>query len=195
MKDHKIVNMNQPIGSTINFEIKNQNLPKIMTKNGSDDFQTPPEALKPLLPYLKKEWIIWECAAGKRYLVKSLVENDFNVIDTDITDSFSIDFLDPRLGVVACNWDCIITNPPFSKKNEFIEKCYELDKPFALLLPLAALETQRRQKQWKEGLQLIVLDKRLHFETPNNAKSHCWFASAWFTYKLNLPKDIIFGEI
>ena len=96
MKDHKIVNMNQPIGSTINFEIKNQNLPKIMTKNGSDDFQTPPEALKPLLPYLKKEWIIWECAAGKRYLVKSLMENDFNVIDTDITDSFSIDFLDPR---------------------------------------------------------------------------------------------------
>jgi len=24
----------------------------------SDDFQTPPEALEPLLPYLKKDWVI-----------------------------------------------------------------------------------------------------------------------------------------
>ena len=46
-----------------------------------------------------------------------------------------------------------------------------------------------------KGLQLIILDKRLHFETPNNAESHCWFASAWFTNGLNLPKDIMFGEL
>ena len=195
MKDDKIVNMNQPIGSTINFDIKNQNLPKIMTKNGSDDFQTPPEALKPLLPYLQNHWRIWECASGKGYLSAELKRNGFNVFESDLNvknDRCSrYDFLTYE----HLKTDCIITNPPFSKKNQFIERCYELGKPFALLLPLSALETQRRQKQWGKGLQLIVLDKRLNFETPDNTKSHCWFASAWFTHKLNLPKDIIFGEI
>jgi len=93
------------------------------------------------------------------------------------------------------NWDCSITNPPFSKKNEWIERSYELGKPFALLLPLAALETARRQAQWVKGLQLIILNKRLNFETPNNKDSHCWFASMWATWKLNLPKDIIFGKV
>jgi len=188
MKDHKIVNMNQPIG----FEIKNQNIPKIMTKDGSDDFQTPPIALKPLLPFLRKEWVIWECAAGKGNLVNELRKNDFKVVESDIKIGYHYDFINSDL---QFQYDCIITNPPFSKKNEFIERCYQLGKPFALILPLAALETQRRQKQWKKELQLIVLDKRLHFETPNNKASHCWFASAWFTYGLSLPKDIIFGEI
>jgi len=92
--------------------------------------------------------------------------------------------------------DCIITNPPFSKKNEFIERCYELKRPFALLLPFAALETGRRQKQWRKGLQLIIINKRLNFETPNNIKkSSAWFATAWFTNGFNLPKDIMFGEL
>lgn len=160
-----------------------------MTKNGADNFQTPPVALKPLFPFISKSWTIWESACGKGYLVDELVKNGYKVEASDVLTGGDYFINQPD------GWDCSITNPPFSKKNEWIERTYELDKPFALLLPLAGLETQRRQKQWKKGLQLIVLDKRLHFETPNNAKSHCWFASAWFTYKLNLPKDIIFGEI
>ena len=44
---------------------------KIPNRQGSpNDFQTPPEAIKPLLPYLKKDWLIWECACGKGNIVK-----------------------------------------------------------------------------------------------------------------------------
>ena len=54
-------------------------------KNGqSDDFQTPPEALTPLLPHIKKNWTIWECAAGDGNLVKVLRKEGFKVISTDI---------------------------------------------------------------------------------------------------------------
>jgi hypothetical protein len=29
-----------------------------LSRNGSDDFQTPPEAVLPLLPYLHPDWLI-----------------------------------------------------------------------------------------------------------------------------------------
>ena len=35
-----------------------------------DDFQTPPYALDPLLPFLKRDWVVWECACGKGNLVR-----------------------------------------------------------------------------------------------------------------------------
>jgi len=165
-----------------------QNLPKIMNKNGADDFQTPPSALNALLPYLDKEKVIWECASGKGNLVKALIEKGYVVFDSDIKQNPELNFLTFNISSA----EIIVTNPPFSLKNQFIERCYELGKPFALLLPLAALETAKRQAQWRKGLQLIVLKNRLHFETPNNKKSNCWFASAWFTHGLNLPSDLNF---
>ena len=162
-----------------------------MNKNGSDDFQTPPQALNPLIPYLDPYFAIWECAKGKGYIQDRLMDLGFDTFGTDIKDGKDFLTYTPDR-----EYDCIITNPPFSLKNEFIERCYELGKPFALLLPLAALETQRRQKQWKKGLQLILINKRINFETPNNKdKSGSWFATAWFTHGLDLPKDIIFGNI
>ena len=169
--------------------MKEQFLPNLLTKIGKDDFQTPPEALNPLIPYLNHRRVIWECAAGKGNLVNALRQDGFTVIATDILEG--TDFLTNNIPIAGY----IITNPPFSKKNEFIERCYELGKPFALLLPLRALETKRRQAQGKKGLQLIVLNKRLHFEQPGGGKSACWFPSAWFTNGLNLPKDIVFGEV
>mgnify|MGYP003394350000 CR=1 FL=1 len=33
-----------------------------MKQGSADDFQSPEEALNILVPYLKKEWMIWECA-------------------------------------------------------------------------------------------------------------------------------------
>src|SRR5574344_195369 len=41
-----------------------------LRQGSSDDFQTPPIALKPLLPYLKSDWRIWECACGNGNLVR-----------------------------------------------------------------------------------------------------------------------------
>ena len=156
----------------------------------ADDFQTPPEALKPLLPYLKKDWIIWECAAGKGNLEKGLKKVGFSKIKaTDILQGW--DFL---------NWspmyfDCIITNPPFSLKQEFLERCYQLKKPFALLLPLTTFETQKRQRLFKKyGLEVIFLPNRINFETPSGKGTGSWFATAWFTNWLNIGKQFIFAE-
>ncbi len=60
-------------------------------KESPDDFQTPLIALDPIIPYLKKEWKIWECAYGKGNLKKGLENAGFEVYGTDILGG--VDFL------------------------------------------------------------------------------------------------------
>jgi hypothetical protein len=158
-----------------------------MSRNGSDDFQTPPEALEPLLPYLHTDWTIWEPACGKGYLAQGLRQAGLTVIATDKKDGR--DFLTWQ----PTDWHCIITNPPFSLKNEFLATAYDLGKPFAFLLPLTALESPSRQGLFhRNGIQVMVLDKRIHFETPNQKSSHAWFPVAWFCRGLGLPEQLTF---
>ena len=166
-----------------------------LRQGSPDDFQTPPEALAPLLPYLKKDWRIWECACGKGNLVKGLAEKGFSVIGTDLyVDYGNEPFRDFLTDTPSKPFDCIITNPPFKYKQQFLERCYELGKPFALLLPLTTFETAKRQKLFKEyGLEVILFDKRINFETPNKVEnSSSWFATAWFTNGLNIGRQLSF---
>jgi len=160
---------------------------KIQKIGGSDNFQTPREALNILLPHLKKEWVIWECAWGKGKLFNFLKEEGFNVVGSDKEFDFLTNYKE-------C--DCIITNPPYSKKDEFLARCYELGKPFALLMPLTALEGKKRGNLYrKHGIQLIIPNKRINFETPSGKGSGAWFQTAWFTWKMNLPMDLMFVEL
>jgi hypothetical protein len=164
--------------------------------NSSDHFQTPPEALDPLLPYLKKDWKIWECAAGKGNLVHALGTKGFHVEGTDILTGFN--FLRSALPF----FDAIVTNPAYSCKDEFLERCYELGKPFALLLPLTVFDSVRRRKLFqKHGVECIFLPNRISFETPNHEKNvaagkktSSWFATIWISWGLNIGKQLVFTD-
>lgn len=158
-----------------------------MRQGSSDDFQTPPEALYPLIPFLKKEWTIWEPAAGEGNLVKELERLKFNVVFSDIMDGHDFLLWTPP------QFDCIITNPPYTLKQDFLERCYKLKKPFALLLPLTTFETPKRQQLFRDnGVQVLFFDKRINFTTPSKSGGGAWFATAWFTWGLDLPRDLNF---
>lgn len=162
-----------------------------MKQGSPDDFQTPKYALYPLLPYLKKDWIIWECACGDGNLVKEFERLGYKVVGTDIKQGQEYDFRYSKFE----QFDVIVTNPPFSFKDEFLTRCYELGKPFALLLPLTAFEGKIRQSLFKKyGVQVIFFDRRVNFKTPSGKESHCWFMSGWFTNGLNLEKDMLFVD-
>lgn len=154
----------------------------------ADDFQTPPEALIPLLPYLKEDWTIWECASGDGNLTDYFILKGFNVFATDILNNTNFLTFNPPF-----HYDCIITNPPYSLKQQFLERCYKLNKPFALLLPLTTFETVKRQQLFKKyGLEVIFLPKRINFQTPSGKGSGSWFATAWFTNWLDIGKELNF---
>jgi hypothetical protein len=161
-------------------------------KNGSpNDFQTPAYAIQPLLPYLPHNWKIWECACGKGNLVQAFSKKGYKVIGTDINNGK--DFLTSQ----PEKYDCIVTNPPFILKQQFLERAYQLQKPFAFLLPLTTFETAARQKLFKQyGIEVILFDKRINFETPNKVKnSSSWFATAWFTHGLNIGSELNFTTL
>ena len=97
----------------------------------SDFYPTPPEATQALLDFLQipERSLVWEPACGSGHMTRVMEKNNLNVIGTDIqtgTDFLTADMPD---GV-----DWIITNPPFSVAEQFIRKCGEHRKPFALLL-------------------------------------------------------------
>jgi hypothetical protein len=163
-----------------------------MSKHNINDFQTPGFALNPLLPYLRQEWLIWECSCGKGNLVNKLKEEKYNVIGTDITDGHNFLMWKPE------RFDCIITNPPYSEKQSFLERAYNLNKPFALLLPLTTFETEKRQNlfdKYYSETKFIFLNKRINFETQSGTGSGAWFSTMWVCYKLELPRILNYYKI
>ena len=159
-----------------------------------DNCQTPPYALEPLYPYLNIDDKIWECAAGKLVLANELGRKGYYVIHSDITDYLSVNFLEVRTTV----GDVIVTNPPYSIKYEWLEKCYELGFPFALLMPVEMLGTAKGQKLFdKYGIEVIFMSPRVDFLMPHAlwAGHGAQFPTAWFTWKLNLPKEMNYATI
>jgi hypothetical protein len=167
--------------------------PKPQKQGSLDDFQTPPEALCPLLKYVPKHWTIWEPAQGKGFLLDELQKRGFTAHGSDIKTGH--DFL---LSDSPVPYDCVITNPPFSIKNQFLKTCYDRQKPFALLMPITTFESLERQKLFKtHGVEVIFLNRRINFETPSEkgVKSCSWFATAWFTHGLQIGNQITFEDL
>ncbi len=157
----------------------------LMHNRPRDEVFTPPYAVEPLFPYLKKNWLIWELAEATGNISQTLISAGFNVTATNYDCLLS----------APTSFDAIVSNPPYSIKTKILRRCYQLGKPFALLLPLTALESAERQELYKKyGLQLILLNQRVKFEIFSGKQSP-WFATAWFTNWLNLPRDINFAEI
>jgi len=168
--------------------------PKLLEAGHADNFQTPPSALDCLLPYLRREWRIWEPACGKGNLVRAFHDNGFRVTGTDIDSGSDYDFLNIPLGSdFSLMCDAIITNPPFSVKEKFLSRCYDWQMPFALLMPITTFDSRERRKLFsRHGVQIILPNGRINFETPNGKGSSSWFYTAWFTHGLNLPKQLNF---
>jgi hypothetical protein len=155
-------------------------------KNPSgDEYNTPAYAVRPLVKYIPPTWTVWEPTDtnGKSEIARLLQENGNKVVPT------KFDFLadDPTFHL-----DCVVTNPPYSLKDEFIARCLELGKPFALLMPLTALEGVRRGRMFRgmgKHIGVLVLDRRAEF-----GPGSVWFNTSWFCRGI-LPRQLVFAEI
>lgn len=175
-----------------------QNTPlsqRVMSTKKNDDYYTPDYALEYLLPYIPyKRYdkpVILDPACGTGNILRFFERNGYGVVGGDIKTGQ--DFLDPMYEMPEC--DIIITNPPFSKKDAFLRKCYESNKPFALLLPLSALGGKTRAKMFaKYGLQLIVPASRVNFvnDEIEDGKSSSWFHTAWFANFFAVNEQLTF---
>ena len=162
----------------------------IYNYNKGDELFTPSNAVIPLIKHIGKDAVIWECAEKEGEngnITKELRGAGFKVITTSIHEG--VDFLTCDIPEEVTH---IITNPPFSLKNEFLKRCYEIGKPFALLLPIQALDTKYRFNLYeKYGLQVMLFDKRISYIGSNGSPP---FASCWITNGI-LPKEINYERL
>ena len=162
------------------------------TNKESDEVYTPSYAIKPLLKYISKDKIIW-CpfdTEDSEY-VKILDNNGNKVIFSHIDNGQNFFEYEPEE-----NYDLIISNPPFSIKDMIIQRLDELKKPYAILLPIPALQGQKRF-QYMKNCQALIFDKRINYfkdkETKEIQKGISF--GSFYLCKNFLPKDLIFEEL
>lgn len=112
-----------------NFYYKN-----IKSTNDRDEFYTPAYAVHPIIHKLKSNSTIW-CpfdTADSNFVIE-LEKHGHNVIYTHIWEGDNFFEMD----VPEC--DYIISNPPWSKKNDILEKLFEIGKPFAMLFGVVGM--------------------------------------------------------
>lgn len=158
----------------------------------SDNCFTPFYAVEPLIKYSPKNKTIWlpfdEDWSAYYQLLK---ENGFKVVRSSLIEGQDFFEYEPK------EWDIIVSNPPFSVKDQVLERVYSFGKPFALLLPLNSLQGQKRYNYFRNGIQLLAFDKRINYHTNlnfNNFTKGNHFASAYFCRDI-LPHDLILERI
>lgn len=94
-------------------------------------------------------------------------------------------------------YDYIVSNPPFTKKDAVLKRLYELEKPFAVLLPLNALQGTDRYKYLRYGVQILAFNKRIAFHNPKSMSEYIKgtpFATVYFCRDI-LPRDLILEDL
>jgi hypothetical protein len=165
----------------------------IVAGSGNDEFYTPRYAIEPLVKYVPKSAKIW-CPFDKpeSLIAKRFKENGNEVVTSHIEEGKDFFFHQE-------DCDFIISNPPYSLKNEVFERLFAFTKPFAMLVGVVGLfESQKRFGMFKNNsFEIMYLNKRVsYFKSYEDPKPSLNppFSSVWLTSKV-LPKQIMFEEI
>ena len=154
--------------------------------NEKDEYYTPRILVEPILEFIPKNSTIW-CPfdTEESEFVKVLSENGHRVIHSHIWLGQDFFETEPEEKI-----DFIISNPPFTRKLDVLDRLYKIGKPFAMILGLPILNYQEVGDFFLDKeLQLLIVDKKVSFDGKTSS-----FNNSYFCYKM-LPRDIIFRHL
>ena len=171
------------------------------TDKASDEVYTPAYAIQPLVKYIKdymernnkQELTIWcpfDLSFSKYVEIFTKIPN-VKVIYTHIDNDENFFYYEPEE-----DYDVIISNPPFSCKDDVLKRLFELNKPYAMLLPVPTLQGQARFPYMKD-IQYLGFDKRINYYkdiSMTKTQDGVSFGSCYIC-KNFLPKDLIIEEL
>jgi len=146
-----------------------------------DNYPTPSILVNMLVPYLKKWeidfiskngrkpilWLPFDTEESKYYTI--LKEEGFLVVRSHLNDDKDFFTYQPP------QFDIIVSNPPFSRKLDIMERCcFELKRPFVLLMNMMAINYQNVSNLFQfvnPKIQFIIPDKKVSFD--GNTSSFC----------------------
>ena len=165
-----------------------------VANSGNDEFFTPLYAVEPLLKYVNPAWKVW-CPfdTEESLIVKALKAHGNSVTATHLSTGRDFFTTTPE----TC--DCIISNPPYSKKSEVFAKLFSLSTPFAMLVGVVGLfESKRRFELFKANqFEIMWMSKRVSYfksYADQRPSLNPPFSSVWLTSNV-LPSQFIFEQI
>ena len=147
---------------------------------GNDDFYTLKETWELIVKYLPTNKIAWEAFWGNGKSGQFLTELGVNVIHKDE------DFFEFNRG------DYVLSNLPFSIKRKILDRLYELEKPFILIMPYEVIFYQYFNKFKTSELTILIPPKRQHFNKPDGTLKKFNYDCVFFAWKMNLESQLIF---
>ena len=174
-------------------KIKKTQAENLVGVSGRDLFQTPNYATQLIIPYIPKHIkYVWEPACGQGKIAQVLRDEGYLVWATDISQFPSVNFLTTNYVIPEPENTAIITNPPFSLKKKFYERCKKYGVCFALLIPAD-------YSSWiidavRDGCVKIIPTRRIDYITPSGKSGKTGnsanFHSMWLTWGFVESKNV-----
>lgn len=134
-----------------------------------DEYFTPSYAVYPIIKRLKPGATVW-CPFDTEdsEFVRVLSKHGFQVVYGHIHTGQ--DFF--QVAVPEC--DYIVSNPPYSLKNEVIKRLYEIGKPFAMLINFQGIFDSRERFQMfqEKRVEMLWLNPRVNYVTEDRKSFH-----------------------
>lgn len=173
--------------------------PKGFTKEGfdKDEYETPTYVLDMILEELDSEVCeIWEPFPGSGWSTTYMESKGFTVTNGVHKDFFKHACIPKTKCPLKTMF--VITNPPYSKKKQVIQKFKALGvKSIGLFIPIATLSTLYFYHDFpKDSFQLILHRKHCKYLHPRTHEplGDAPFDCAWVTNALNLSQNIMYKE-
>lgn len=126
-----------------------------------DEYETPLSAVKIIEPYLKRKSVIW-CPFDEDHsnFVNYFYDMGHEVVYGHIKTGQDFFTCDVPNGV-----NYIISNPPYSKKDEVYKRLYDIGLPFAMLVNLQGFCDSRKRAELfvKYGVQVMYVYPRIKY--------------------------------
>jgi hypothetical protein len=152
-----------------------------------DYYATPSEAVTGLLKKHKFNNLVWEPACGEGAISSILEKSEYQVRSSDIVQRGKHELFD-FLSIENQEWQGdIITNPPFAKATEFLEKALQIINDgayIAFFLRIQFLEGKKRRIIFDRDppYKVIVASKTMRCakngdfgNATGNASTYAWF--------------------
>lgn len=134
-----------------------------LKQSNTDEWYTPRDCVELIVPFLQKggyKKILCPFDTAESQYVKVLTERGYDVTYGHIAtgqDFFDIDNLQ--------DYDAVVSNPPFSKREAILERLFKSRVPFALILNFNGLfDSKKRWELFKNNkFELLIPCGRMHF--------------------------------
>jgi hypothetical protein len=156
-------------------------------QNKLDEYYTKEYAVYPILEYIGNK-IVW-CPFDKSEsnFVKIFQRNNINITYSHIDDGKDFFEYEPT------HYDIIISNPPYSRREDILERLFSLKKPFMILINDAGLfHSKKRFELLKNNnFEMIIFNKRIDYIKGNEVMKGVPFKSIYLCSNV-LPERFVF---